>query len=85
MISMCIYVYVHILNDDTHSYQARPFGSSITDIRGGRRALIRALEKSLEHLQATRIDLYQVSKSHHLRCPCLALIPHSSINVHVYM
>lgn len=43
-------------------YQARLFGRSLLDIRGGRRALLKALERSLEHLQATRVDLYQVTK-----------------------
>ncbi len=44
------------------SYQARLFGRNLADIRGGRRALMKALERSLEALQATRIDLYQVTK-----------------------
>jgi len=43
-------------------YQARLFGRNLLDVRGGRRALLRALERSLEHLQATRVDLYQVTK-----------------------
>lgn len=41
-------------------YEARLLGRGLTDIRGGRRALMKALEKSLENLQSTRIDLYQV-------------------------
>jgi len=44
------------------SYQARLFGKGLLDVRGGRRAVLRALEHSLEALQATRVDLYQVTK-----------------------
>ena len=45
------------------SYQARLFGRGMLDVRGGKRALLRALEKSLEQLQSTRVDLYQVRAS----------------------
>jgi len=44
------------------SYQAKLFGKGLLDIRGGRRAVLKALEHSLEALQATRVDLYQVTK-----------------------